>query len=307
MREHRTGRAVVTGASGFVGRHLVRRLLEDGWVVVAPILPELTDAMPNRLKDAEWPLLDGVADTVMRIMSDARPDVVIHLASLFRAEHGADDVDPLVASNVLFGTQVLEGMTAAGCRSLVNIGTSWQHYRDAEYDPVCLYAATKQALIDIARYYVSARHLKVITLELFDTYGPWDDRPKLVPMLLEAVRRDSALCMSPGEQLLDLLYVDDVVAAILGAVGRVTAPHRDSAGSLESFAVGANERVTLRRFVELFEGVAGRSVRVRWGCRPYRTREVMVPWAGGTRLPGWSPEITLAEGLRRTIASAGLD
>ena len=77
-----------------------------------------------------------------------------------------------------------------------------------------LYAATKQALAVIVEYYVRVRGLDATTVTLFDTYGPGDVRPKLVPLLLRAARDGAPVDMSDGGQLIDLTYVDDVVAGL---------------------------------------------------------------------------------------------
>ena len=69
-----------------------------------------------------------------------------------------------MSSNITFGTQLVEAMVANGCYQFVNTGTSWQHYENDEYNPVNLYAATKQAFEDILRYYVETSALRVITL-----------------------------------------------------------------------------------------------------------------------------------------------
>ena len=128
---------------------------------------------------------------------------------------------PLVDSNVLVGTQVAEAMLRAGCRGIVNTGTSWQRDARGAYDPVCLYAATKQAFEDVLTYYVSAEGFAATTLRLYDTYGPDDPRPKLVNALAGALRSGTPLSLSPGEQLLDLVHIDDVTAAFAAAGRRL--------------------------------------------------------------------------------------
>jgi nucleoside-diphosphate-sugar epimerase len=209
-------RILVTGATGFVGTHLTRRFADDGWDVSALVRPQSdVDRLDPRVT-AYAPY--GDTATLVSAIVDARPDVVIHLASLFIAEHAPDQVGPLVESNVLFGAQLLEAMDAAGVDALVNTGTSWQYFDGVDYDPVCLYAATKQAFEDIALFYVSARGLRMQTLRLYDTYGPDDPRPKLFHALRAAAETGVTLRMSPGEQIVDMLHVDDVVAALRIAV-----------------------------------------------------------------------------------------
>lgn len=294
MRDNR--RALVTGATGFIGSHLAKRLVADGWEVHAVVRP---GSELGRLREigVRAHSHDGSTDGLSGIIGDASPTVVFHLASLFLSQHRASEVVPLVRSNVEFGAQLLEGMAAHAVPALVNTGTSWQHFTGEGYNPVALYAATKEAFEAILAYYVETSPMRAITLKLFDTYGPHDPRPKLFSLLRGAVERDAPLPMSPGEQRVDLVYVDDVVNAFLLAAqrleeGRSVRPH-------EVYAVSSGAPLPLRELVELFREVTGSPVPVEWGGRPYRAREVMVPWNAGVPLPGWAPRVGLREGIRR--------
>lgn len=290
--------ALVTGGTGFVGTHLLKRLYKEGWQVHALVRPESLRKAEAQDGTVTWHAHDGSTEGMLAILKAVRPKVVFHLASLFLAQHRPTDVESLIASNVLFGTQLLEGMAQSGVRYLVNTGTSWQSYENEGYNPVCLYAATKQAFEDLARYYVEACGVRMITLRLFDTYGPEDPRPKLIALLQRALTTGETLEMSPGEQQIDLVFIDDVVEAFLIAAERLV---MGAAAGSEVYAVSSGKPMTLRQFVARFSEVAGQAVKVNWGGRPYRPREVMRPWAGGKPLPGWSIRVGIEEGLRRTL------
>jgi nucleoside-diphosphate-sugar epimerase len=233
---------------------------------------------------------------MMALIRDASPDVVFHLASHFLAQHRPEDVTPLIRSNVLFGAQLLEAMANHGAFRLVNAGTSWQHYESRDYSPVNLYAATKQAFEDILRYYAEGGSLRAVSLNLFDSYGPGDPRPKLFTLLRRVAEQGEVLEMSPGEQLIDLVYIDDIVDCFVRAADRLLA---GQVTCHERYAVTSGSPVKLRELVELYARVIGKPLPIAWGGRPYRPREVMVPWHTGMTLPGWQPRVGLAEGLAR--------
>jgi nucleoside-diphosphate-sugar epimerase len=108
--------------------------------------------------------------------------------------------------------------------------------------------------------------------------------------------------MSPGEQILDLLHVDDLCRAFLRAAELTADPTQ---ASTAIYAVSGGQRRTLRAVVETLEQVSGRILPVTWGARPYREREVMLPWTGPS-LPGWQPIISLEDGLRSLLNAEDL-
>lgn len=284
--------ALVTGGGGFIGGCLTRRLLVDGFDVHVIVQPG-AETVPE---GATAHVHDGSMAGMMKIVEQVRPSVVFHLASVFLPSHTAEQIEPLIISNVLFGTQLLEAMAQVGCTRLVNTGTGWQYFAGAEYDPVNLYAATKQAFEDIARYY-TVRGISTITLALYDSYGPNDPRPKVPPLLIRAALSGERLELSPGEQLLHIVYVDDIADAFVAAAGLLV---DDTEPSCRRYSVTAQPPVTLRELASAVERATGRVIDTHWGARPYRDREVLDPWIG-ERLPGWAPRVPIDEGLRRVL------
>jgi len=280
-----------------VGSRLARRLVYDGWLVHLVTRPESSLQLVGDIRgNLHSHVHDGTMATMLGLVAAIKPDAVFHVASLFLAQHASDDIERLIASNILFPTQLVEAMVCAGCTRLVNISTSWQHYQHAEFNPVNLYAATKQGFEDILVYYTEAYSLKAITLTLFDTYGPGDPRGKVVSMLQNAVARSVPLKMSPGEQLLDLVYIDDIVDALLRAEDILTQQECVHA----KYSLSSGRPVNLRHLAEIIEGIAGRASETDWGGRTYRPREVMQPWCPHPPLPGWKPTVALEQGLART-------
>jgi nucleoside-diphosphate-sugar epimerase len=290
-------RALVTGATGFVGSHLVRHLADAGWEVHAVLRPGSSrDRLGGRATGHAY---DGTTETLVDVVGEAAPDVVFHLASLFIAEHKTAEVTPLVESNVLFGVQLAEAMRVHGRTRLVNTGTVWQHYEDEAYNPSDLYAATKQAYLDVLRYFEEAAGLRVVTLEICDSYGPDDPRPKLMSALRRAAVDGSRLTLTDGLQRLDLVHVADIARAFELAAERLLS---GAVRGHERYVVRTGAPVSVRELVALFEKVAGRKLAAEWGVRSYRAREVMRPWPGGDTLPGWRPEIDLDQGIRELLA-----
>lgn len=293
---------LVTGASGYVGGMLVRHLVQTRQDVTVLARAQSRFSILESLK---IPLrvcrIDGTRESLRAAVKEAQPHVVVHLASLYLSEHRPQDVEALLESNVVFPTQLLEELEAVGCRHFINVGSAWQHYQDAAYNPVNLYAATKQAFADLLEYYVQARGFSALSLKLFDTYGPFDFRPKLFSLLRQSAQSHDVLSMSQGEQLLDLVYIDDVVEALMLALQRVT--HLTQA---ESYGVCTQKPLSLKEVVALYSEVVGRPIQIHFGAKPYRAREVMTPWTRASWLPGWKPQVSLREGITRMEKDANI-
>ncbi len=295
-------RALITGATGFVGGRLARRLSAEGWEVHGIVRRPPGDPAMRALSgicDAHYH--DGSMESLARLVALSRPTVVFHLAARFVAEHHTADVEPLIRDNIVFGAQLLEAMNAAGAKRIVNAGSAWQHFKNADYSPVSLYAATKKAFADILQFYVDANQFQAITLELSDTYGPGDTRRKLIPIMLDAELNKRELSMVSGDLPLNFVHVDDAVEAFVVAANRLLA---NADTTHEVFAVRSNEPVAVKELFGIWERSRGTALTARWGERPYRAREVLDHWTQGTVLPAWQAKVSLAQGLATLSAPA---
>ena len=288
-----TGPILVTGASGFIGGHLCRALIDDGHDVVALLRPNST------CPDGVRPLRVGSNTAVADAVEALAPATCFHLATHFTiADDDPAEIDKLVEANLSLTAHLAAGLARVPRTGLVAVGTVWQHVYSEPFRPNSLYAATKEAALAVLTHYGLNRDLATVWVELGDTYGPLDPRPKLIPTLLRIAGTDEEISLSPGEQLVDPLYVDDAVSGLLAASAAVApgvAPPR--------LACLADSPVTLRELVALVEGVTGSQANVKWGARPYRPVEMFEQWRAGDRPDGWQPSTTLRDGLARLAST----
>jgi len=201
-RRRFAGPVLVTGANGFIGRHLCNHLAAAGEDVHAVFRASSTRVVVYR-PELTIHTLQNSTEEYAAVADTVQPAVVFHLATLYAPRHDPAEIARMVEANVTFGTAVADAAARGGS------------YAGAENSPASLYAATKQALCDVVRYFTEWEGLTADEVCLFDTYGPDDDRRKLVWLLLEHAASGEPLPMSSGRQLVDLTHVGDVVAAFV--------------------------------------------------------------------------------------------
>mgnify|MGYP000170248867 FL=1 len=189
-------------------------------------------------------------------------------------------------------------MRAAGTSRLINLGTFFQYHNSDTFVPTNLYAATKQALEDIISYYRDAHGLSATTLILYDVFGPGDWRAKLMAAIQNAQRDGKRLDLVPADTIMDLVFVEDVVDALLHAV------QEETEGG--PWAVRSQQRVTLADVIKTFEQVNGSPIDVNYGAYAVPDRTPSPPWEGPV-LPGWQAKVSLQEGIGRFLAGEDND
>jgi nucleoside-diphosphate-sugar epimerase len=292
---------LVTGATGYLGSEMVRRLLSEKKQVAVLIRKESFEKFKKIFSENIKVLfVPETAEQLVKLFKNEKFDTVFHFAALFIAEHKTTDVENLILSNVLFSAQLAEACAESGVKNLISASTAWQNYHSEQYNPVCIYAATKQAAEDIFKFYAEARGLRVANIKIYDTYGPRDFRGKAIEKIFQAAGKNIKMSFSPGQQLLDMVYIDDVMDAFLQAENFLTLNASDIC--FHTFGLGTGQLLSLKDLVGLMEKTAGEKININWGARPYRQREVMNP-TPLEPVPGWRAKVSLTEGLKKYYES----
>jgi nucleoside-diphosphate-sugar epimerase len=272
---------LITGATGFIGSRLAARAVAEGHSIHALLRPG-SDAA--RLPSGATPHRDdGALDALLATLA---PDAVLHLATRYQHGHAHGDIAPMLTANILFGARLADAAARAGVGGFVTLGTGAQFAGVDHAEPATLYAASKQAFETLLGAIARASALPTATLIVFDTFGPGDTRGKILDRMIAAARSGIPIDLSPGEQAIDLVHVDDVVDAVLTAAAGLAAGRLAPGGR---FILSSGEAITLRTLAARIEAALGRPVPANWGALPYRPGEIMMPWRGGVALPGWRP------------------
>lgn len=324
--------ALVTGSSGFIGFHLCRRLLDEGWRVLG--LDNLSDYYDVSLKERRQAMLcqhagfSVVNDSVetpglmLRLFDEHRPDVVVHLAAQAGVRYSIENPRSYLESNIVGTFEILEAarafppahMLLASTSSAYGANTEMPYREVMKADhQMSFYAATKKATESMAHSYAHLFGLPVTMFRFFTVYGPWG-RPdmalfKFTKAILEGRPID---VYNYGDMKRDFTYVTDLVEAIRLLIDAV--PVRPADGvvaegdSLSPVApwrvvnIGNSEPVQLTDYIAAIETATGRVA--ERNLMPMQAGDVPATWADTTllqSLTGYHPKTRVPEGVKAFV------
>lgn len=290
-------RIFITGITGYVGSNLARALLPEYEVYGLVREPLNTTYIADIADKLFLTSYDGTYTSVENALYRSTPDVVYHLATYYTGAHNADVTPKLIAANIDLGAYLLEAMCQTSCRALVYTTSVMEHYQGEAFRPLNLYAATKRALGDLLAYYTDVGLLRAVTLVLTDTYGPDDQRPKILNLIRKATENGEHIALSSGTQDYDVVYIDDVIQALYMAGERAEAMQFGS----EKYQICAEQPLTLRETVDKMFTLNSTTLKVGWGERAPLEREQQRAIRLYPTLPGWRQGVMLEDGLRRML------
>jgi UDP-glucose 4-epimerase len=287
-------KVLVTGGSGFIGRHLCRRLQNDGHQVHATSRRAIVG---NRFGTA-WHQAD-LADlnTTRQILAHVEPDVVFHLAGAVGASPDLALVLPTFQSLLTSTVNLLLSASEIGCQRIILIGSLTEPRTDGDGTfPQAPYAAAKWAAAGYGRMFYSLYHIPIVLLRPFMTYGPGQAHTKLVPSVTLALLRRERPRLSSGKHCWDWVYISDVIE---GFVAAATVP------GIEGMTIdlGSGSLVALRDIVNRLVAIVGNDIEPEFGALPDRPREntTTAMTSVAAKSLGWWATTSLDAGLQQTV------
>ena len=323
---------LVTGAAGFIGFHLARRLLENGCHVAG--LDNMNDYYDVHLKKARLSLLMSdnrfdfhqldLADRegVEKLFDEKTFDVVVNLAAQAGVRYSLTNPHAYVLSNIVGFVNLLECCRHKKVKHLVFASSSsvygantrmpFSVHHNVDH-PVSLYAASKKANELMAHSYSHLYDLPCTGLRFFTVYGPWGRPDMALFLFTKAILADKQIqVFNHGKMQRDFTYIDDIVEGILRIMGRIPAPnpawHGDSPDPGSSYAryriynIGNNHPVSLTDFIAAIEKALGKKAKKDF--LPMQPGDVPATYADIDdliRYVGFKPATPLEEGIARFI------
>ncbi len=325
-------RVFITGTAGFIGFHLARLLLDEGFTVHG--YDGMTDYYDVTLKQrrhqvlhqkpgfaATEALLEDEA-TMNRVVDDFAPDIIIHLAAQAGVRYSLEEPRDYVQANVVGTFNVMEAARRNKVQHLLMASTSSVYGANtrmpyAETDKadsqLTIYAATKKATEAMAHSYAHLYGIPVTMFRFFTVYGPWGRPDMALFMFTKNILEGRPIkIFNHGRHKRDFTYVDDIVEGVVRCLDKVAEPCPDWSGdepdSATSFApfrvfnIGNGKPVALGRFIEVLEDCLGKKAERE--LLPMQPGDVQATFADVSDLEaavGFRPETPLSEGLSRFV------
>jgi UDP-glucuronate 4-epimerase len=324
---------LVTGAAGFIGSQLSKRLLDNGISVVG--LDNMNPYYSVKLKEDRLAQLEGhprftfarldLADRggMEKFFAANRFDVVVHLAAQAGVRYSLENPHAYVDSNLVGFTNILEGCRHHGVRHLVFASSSSVYgantrmpfsVHDNVDHPVSLYAASKKANELMAHTYSHLYGLACTGLRFFTVYGPWGRPDMALFLFTDAILKGRPIqVFNHGRMQRDFTYIDDIVEGVVRVMGRLPAPNpawrgdRPEPGSsyapYKIYNIGNNQPVELNTFIATIESVLGRAAQKEY--LDMQPGDVPATYADVDDLMadvGFKPATPIREGIERFVA-----
>jgi len=325
-------KVLVTGAAGFIGFHLSKRLLAMGKEVVG--IDNMNPYYDPSLKEARLAILEndkgftfyrmdmkekGKMEAIFR---EGGFDVVVNLAAQAGVRHSIKAPHTYVDANLMGFLNVLEGCRHNGVRHLVFASSSSVYGANTKMPfsvhhnvdhPVSLYAATKKANELMAHCYSHVYGIPCTGLRFFTVYGPWGRPDMALFLFTKAILQDRPInVFNHGKMQRDFTYIDDIIEGVVRVMERVPGPdpnwNSDTPDPGTSYCpyriynIGNNEPVSLLGFIEVIEKALGKKARKNF--LPMQPGDVPATYADIEDLrrdTGFEPKTTLEDGVARFI------
>jgi len=296
---------LLTGATGFLGSHLLEELLIKGFNVIV-LKRSMSDTW--RIEHLLDKTINYDLDTVSisNIFDENNIDLVIHLATLYRKFDDGSESDEMIKSNISFPVELVEQAVRNGVKGFINTGTYFEYdcsvlpiSEKSTIKPYNLYAKTKIAFESMLKFY--SDELNITTLRLFSPYGE-KDNDKLIPMIIKKALSGDEIKLSEGLQKMDFIYSGDIVDAFMSVIEGM----KNNKNGYAVFNIGSGYCFSVREVVSIVEQKLGKVINKKWGEPSTVDMPLVVSdISKAIKELGWAPKTNIHDGIEKCIKYYG--
>lgn len=305
MNDFKDKNILITGGLGFIGSHLVNRMLKEKAKVY---IIERKNSNPWRIKS----VIDKVniieadisnSKEIHKIIKNINPEYVFHLAA-YGVDSSKTEYITAVNTNIVGIVNILNSLKDTECKKIINMGTCAEYgnrtelmNEDMRPIPVSIYGSTKACSTILAHQIAKENNISIVTLRPFGIFGEAEAPHKVFCHIILAILQDKDIKLTNCEQYRDYCYVENIIDGMLLSA-------KNSSIKNNIFNIASGNLYTLKYYVDLIFRNISTTKRPLYGAIPYRKNEMWTPKADISKIKSmlhWEPKVSIEDGIINTI------
>jgi nucleoside-diphosphate-sugar epimerase len=288
--------AIMTGGSGYIGKHVTKNLLLDGWQIVHLIRKkpkkEISDSKIKYINIKKKFLNPSLLKSL-----DKKKTIFIHLASYQSSHDEVNNFQKYINSNIVLGTKLLSFMYKNSFNKLIISESYWQFNQQGELFGNSIYSQTKSCFSMIAKYFSKNYNFLINYLVLYDVYGPDDNRKKIINEILNH-KKNKTLKLTLGKQIMDYTFIDDVATGFVIAANKMLLNKKNK--FIRNTVRSMQER-SFKKYIKSLEKTLDLKLKIKWGGKKYLKNQIFKPWLPNSKwlIKSWFPKYNFEHYIKK--------
>lgn len=276
----------IIGSSGFIGNNLYLYLSKFKNIKVFKY-------SSYKKYNKNW------ISTVSQEIKISKPNIIINCAANQSLKNDRKSIKDLLNSNLYSNIDFLEEATQYNSfKGYIYFGTKWEFNQNMEFNPLNFYSATKHANDIFFNYFSQKKNICTVSLKIFDTYGPNDKRSKILNLIIDSIKKNKILKLTPGKQYLDYVHINDLSKLVSKICFDI---YKKRLKGFNYFTVSSKKPLSLKKIIYHIRFMLKSKTKIKLGAKKYRKIEAMQKIKKLKNYPGWKPKINFVKELSNIL------
>ncbi|SJZ57945.1 Nucleoside-diphosphate-sugar epimerase [Cetobacterium ceti] len=289
-------KVLITGATGFIGSNFIKFLSKKKHNFEIITLNRDIEKANKLFGEMRVLNLELNNSEIYKKINEIKPTIIINFAAYLTSKRDNLSLEKLIEANISYPTKLLNSIEKGYLKYFFNFGSFAEYMNGTEkLTNAYLYSATKSAFRNILDFYSELLNFNYFNLIPYTVYGENDTQKKVIDYIIESLDNEIPQKMSPGEQVLDFIHINDLCEYIYRIL-----QIKEKIPNKENLFLGTGKGVSIKELAKLIEQISKKKANIEWGAIPYREKDIMhavAPVQKNYTYLKWLPKITLDKGV----------